>query len=130
MPARSEWSRTSLGPTFSDVLSDCHSCEVTMSHHSATGTKRLPPIPILILTAALVALSNLWSAPDDPALLFYLSGNNGFTADFARGDPQPSVIKEIQIISDGAIGRAFRCPHFSQVLAYWAPGNIYAQRGT
>jgi hypothetical protein len=85
---------------------------------------------ILTMAAALLALSDLWPTTDDPTLLFYLSGNNGFTADAARGDPRPSVIKDIQIIPDGAIGSAFRCPHFTQMLAYWAPGNIYAQRGT
>ncbi len=28
------------------------------------------------------------------------------------------------------MGPGFRCPHYTQILAYWAPGNIYAQRGT
>ena len=33
------------------------------------------------------------------------------------------------MIKDGAKGPALSCGHF-QVLSYWAPGNIFAQRGT
>ena len=63
-------------------------------------------------------------------LLFYLSGENGFTADYAGGDPNPSWLNDIHIIPDGARGSAFRCPNFSQIMVYFAPGNIYAERGT
>ena len=66
----------------------------------------------------------------DPGLLFYLSADQGATADFAMGNPQPSALKDVAVIPDGAIGRGFRCAHFSQLMAYWAPGNIYAERGT
>ena len=75
--------------------------------------------------AALAAKS-----PDDAALLFYLSGAKGFSADFARGEARPDVVTDVEIIPDGASGPGFRCPHVTQRLAYWAPGNIYAQRGT
>jgi Concanavalin A-like lectin/glucanases superfamily len=66
----------------------------------------------------------------EPGLLFYLSGNNGLTADYAQGNPKPSVASGVEIISDGALGPGFRCSHFDQVFGYWAPGNIYAERGT
>ena len=66
----------------------------------------------------------------EPGLLFYLSGRNGFTADFARGDPKPSIVNDIEIIPDGAYGPGFKCAHFTQLFGYWAPGNIYTQRGT
>ena len=66
----------------------------------------------------------------ESGLLFHLSGDNGFTADFACGDPNPSWLNDIDIIPDGAVGSAFRCPDFSQIMVYFAPGNIYAERGT
>lgn len=63
-------------------------------------------------------------------LLFYLSGEHAFTADYANGDPEPVFIENTNIISDGALGKGISCPHFSVPLAYFAPGNIYAERGT
>ena len=35
----------------------------------------------------------------------------------------------MKIIPDGARGKGFECANM-QELAYWVPGNIYAQRGT
>ncbi|MBN1293484.1 MAG: hypothetical protein JXB48_16715 [Candidatus Latescibacteria bacterium] len=67
-------------------------------------------------------------------LIFYASGNspgNGFTADYAYGDPEPAYLNEYTIIPDGAKGNAFYAPHSEQkLMTYLAPGNIYAQRGT
>lgn len=66
----------------------------------------------------------------EPGLLFYLSGERQTTADFAaNGDPQPTIVRGVQAIQNGAKGSALQCED-TQVLAYWAPGNIYAQRGT
>ena len=69
-----------------------------------------------------------------PGLLFHLSGDgpgDGFTADFANGDPEPAYLKEISLISDGAHGRAFSAPSaIDKIIAYPAPGNLYTQRGT
>ncbi|MBT4485001.1 MAG: hypothetical protein HOC71_15145, partial [Candidatus Latescibacteria bacterium] len=62
-------------------------------------------------------------------LLFYLSAENGLTADFAQGDPEPNYIRGIEIVPDGVKGSAFQCAG-TQLMAYEAPGNIYAQRGT
>jgi hypothetical protein len=63
-------------------------------------------------------------------LLFYLSGNNGFTADYAAGGQiLPNYKKDVSVIPDGAFGAGLRAED-SQLLTYWAPGNIYAQRGT
>lgn len=62
-------------------------------------------------------------------LLFYLSGEKGFNADFARGNAEPTFLQEVEIIPGGAKGSYFRCGH-TQLMAYDAPGNIYAQRGT
>lgn len=65
----------------------------------------------------------------NPGLLFYLSGNQEFTADIAGGNPEPNFLEKVKIIPDGAVGPGFECDH-KQLLSYWAPGNIYAQRGT
>ena len=70
------------------------------------------------------------SVSGEPGLLFYLSGDQGFTADFAAGgQDKPNYLRGLQIIKDGAIGAAFEADN-DQLMSYWAPGNIYAQRGT
>ena len=69
-------------------------------------------------------------ADDDQGLLFYLSGEQGTTADFsAGGTPTPNYDFQVTRIPDGAKGAALRCGDL-QRLSWWAPGNIYAQRGT
>ncbi|MCX6549574.1 MAG: hypothetical protein NTY02_00960, partial [Acidobacteria bacterium] len=69
-------------------------------------------------------------APKDQGLLFYLSGGRGLTADVAAGGtPEPNFASGVQIIPDGAKGPGLQCAH-TQLLSYWAPGNIYAERGT
>ena len=74
-----------------------------------------------------------WTAapqPREPGLLFYLSADKGTTADFsAGGTPAPNFDYEVKVIPDGAKGPALQCGDL-QRLAWWAPGNIYAQRGT
>ncbi|KPL15547.1 MAG: hypothetical protein AMS26_07300, partial [Bacteroides sp. SM23_62] len=70
------------------------------------------------------------SISPEPGLLFYLSGDNGFTADYAAGgQDKPNFLDGLKIIPDGAIGSAFEAED-SQLMSYWAPGNIFAQRGT
>ena len=70
------------------------------------------------------------SETEEAGLLFYLSGDRGFEADIAHGEGVPAALQDIEVIEDGAEGPGFRCPHFTQILAYSAPGNLYAQRGT
>jgi hypothetical protein len=70
------------------------------------------------------------SEQEESGLLFYLSGDKDFTADFAAGGQVlPNYLKDVTIISDGAHGKGFRAED-TQLMSYWAPGNIYAQRGT
>jgi len=70
------------------------------------------------------------SISGEPGLLFYLSGDHGFKADFAAGGQElPNYLSGLRIIQDGAIGPAFEAAD-DQLMSYWAPGNIYAQRGT
>ena len=67
---------------------------------------------------------------NEPGLLFYLSGDHGFAADYAAGGvPEPNYLSEVKILPNGAKGSYLQCGN-NQLLSYWAPGNIYAQRGT
>ena len=61
-------------------------------------------------------------------LLFYHSCET-FTADFARGKAEPTFCDKVDVIEDGAVGKAFSCDDV-QKLAFRAPHNIYAERGT
>ena len=66
----------------------------------------------------------------EPGLLFYLSGDHGFKADYAAGGiAEPNFNKDVRILPGGAKGSYLQCGN-DQLLSYWAPGNIYSQRGT
>ena len=87
---------------------------------------------IFILSCAVVFTwaATIVRAADESGLLFYVSGEKGTTADFsAGGTPEPNFDFEVTRIHDGAKGAALSCGDL-QRLAWWAPGNIYAQRGT
>jgi hypothetical protein len=67
---------------------------------------------------------------DQPGLLFYLSGDHGFNADYAAGGvPEPNYLSDVKILPGGVKGSYIQCGN-NQLLSYWAPGNIYAQHGT
>ena len=84
----------------------------------------------LIMLIGLFSFSSVYADEQrEPGLLFYLSGDNGSTADYSNGEPEPTFIRGIDIIPDGARGVGFQCAH-NQLMAYWAPGNVYAERGT
>ena len=84
---------------------------------------------VVLLFFLIPAISSA-AGPKETGLLFHLSGDNGFTADYASGNPEPTFLNDIDIVKDGAHGPAFSAAHVSQLFAYDAPGNIYAQRGT
>ncbi len=66
----------------------------------------------------------------EPGLLFYLSGDQKLTADFAGGgQTMPNFLRNVSVIPSGAKGAGLSAED-DQLLSYWAPGNIYAQRGT
>lgn len=105
-------------------------------HYVPTGLRNSKPcLQITKLKAILFILiigcwASCFAAPPEPGLLFYLSGDQEFAADYAAGgDPQPNFIRGVKMISDGARGRGFECAN-TQLMSYWAPGNIYAERGT
>ena len=85
---------------------------------------------LCLLFLAAAATPAVAAPPGEPGLLFYLSGDKEFTADYAAGgDPRPNFIRDVRVIPDGAKGSGFECAN-SQLMSYWAPGNIYAERGT
>jgi Concanavalin A-like lectin/glucanases superfamily len=66
----------------------------------------------------------------ETGLLFNVSADKSATADFsAGGTPEPTFLSEVTVIPDGAKGSALSCGNV-QRLAWKAPGNIQAQRGT
>ena len=70
------------------------------------------------------------SGAGEEGLLFYLSGEKEFTPTYTSGGQQgPNFLKDVTIIPDGATGKGFRAED-TQLMSYWAPGNIFAQRGT
>ncbi len=80
-----------------------------------------------LLTGTMLAATE---PPKEPGLLFYLSGDHGFNADYAAGgNPVPNFLKDVRILPGGAKGSYLQCGN-NQLLSYWAPGNIYSQRGT
>lgn len=86
----------------------------------------------LLPLIALAATNALFAATPsaEPGLLFYLSGDKDAIADFsAAGTPKPTYEFEVSRVADGARNGALACGNY-QLLAYRAPGNIYAQRGT
>jgi len=83
----------------------------------------------LLCLSVLGGLHSCLADSPETGLLFYLSGDHQFTADYAAGDPNPTFLRDVKIILDGAKGVGFECAN-TQLLAYKAPGNIYAERGT
>jgi hypothetical protein len=86
---------------------------------------------LLVSLFLLIGVPAAWAqGPADSGLLFHLSGDRGLTADYAAGgDPAPNFVSGVKVLPGGASGPYLQCPD-SQLLSYWAPGNIYAQRGT
>jgi len=88
---------------------------------------------IAVLLVALVGISAAFAAGEidtgNSGLLFSLSGNKGFEADFAEGDSKPSFNDKVSIVQDPQTGPYFHSEG-EQVLAWRAAGNVYAQRGT
>ena len=90
-------------------------------------------VPVFLLACAV--LSSKTSLADsesrkEPGLLFYLSGDRSFEADYAaNGKAIPNFQSDVKIVP-GGVQNAYIQSGDNQLLSYWAPGNIYAQRGT
>ncbi|KAF1691288.1 LamG-like jellyroll fold domain-containing protein [Pseudoxanthomonas koreensis] len=89
-----------------------------------------PPRRCAGLLAALLAMPVLASAADaGPQLLFRVSADAGFVADHAGGDAVPNFQDKVRIVPTGVQGGAIEWAD-DGVLAWNAPGNIFAERGT
>jgi hypothetical protein len=84
----------------------------------------------LLTTCAALLAARLAAAGAEPGLLFHVSGDHGTTAGVAaEGTAQPTFDFQVTPVADGAKGGALSCGDL-QRLAWKAPGNIHAQRGT
>ena len=87
------------------------------------------------LTTILMAGAALWCAPistalADEGLLFRLSADQGLVADVATGQPAPTFADKVSVLPDGGRLGGYLRAEDDQVLAWSAPGNIQAQRGS
>ena len=87
--------------------------------------RRIAPLVAATLAAALA--SSVKAAEN--GLLFRLSADKNLTAEIAGGDPVPNFADKVRIVPNGMRGGALSADD-DVVLAWKAPGNIYAQRGT
>jgi hypothetical protein len=69
------------------------------------------------------------STPSNDGLIFRVSADKGFDADVAGGDPVPNFRSDVQIVPNGRSGGAIQWQD-DGYIAWKAPGNIYAERGT
>ncbi|TPG52905.1 LamG-like jellyroll fold domain-containing protein [Sphingomonas glacialis] len=83
-----------------------------------------------LIAIAVAAPAAAQDAPkDNGGLLFRVSADTSLTADIAVGDPVPNFRSNVSVVPDGAIGGAARWADDGYV-AWKAPGNFHAQRGT
>jgi hypothetical protein len=94
----------------------------SIGSHAQVAIEYAPPVTTSILPPNPHA--------SEPGLLFYLSGDKDLNADYAAGgNPVPNYVKDVKIVPGGVSGSYIQCGD-TQLLSYWAPGNIYSQRGT
>src|SRR5690606_19583143 len=84
-------------------------------------------LPVSVLAACLGLAPAAHAG--EPELLFRVSADAGFVADHAAGDPVPNFQDKVRIVPTGVKGGAIEWAD-DGVLAWNAPGNIQAQRGT
>lgn len=83
----------------------------------------------LIALAGALAVLPAAARDTSPQLLFRVSADHGFVADHAEGDGVPNFQDKVSLVADGAMGQAIQWED-DGVLAWNAPGNIRAERGT
>ncbi|WP_372017236.1 LamG-like jellyroll fold domain-containing protein [Pseudoxanthomonas sp. 10H] len=89
-----------------------------------------PALLAALATAVLLALpAPARTADAGPQLLFRVSADEGFVADHAGGEAVPNFQDRVKIVPTGVQGGAIEWAD-DGVLAWNAPGNIYAERGT
>jgi len=85
---------------------------------------------LLMASAALCAPLFCGAAQADDGLLFHLSADRSLSADIAGGQAEPTFADKVAIVSEGGRSGGYLQAQDDQVLAWAAPGNIQAQRGT
>ncbi len=83
----------------------------------------------LLALSAAIAPNARAQAPQPPQLLFHVPADDGLEATVAGGDPVPNFQDRVRLVEDGVRGSAIEWDD-DGVLAWNAPGNIHAQRGT
>ena len=78
---------------------------------------------------AWAASTGACAAADGTGLLFRVSGDAGLRADTAGGDREPNFQDKVKSLPGGRVGGYLQAAD-DGVVAWNAPGNIYAQRGT
>jgi hypothetical protein len=81
------------------------------------------------MSTCAAALLLAGAAVAQPRQIFHVSADKGLVADQADGQAAPTFSDKVSIVPNGAFGGAIHADD-DQVLAWSAPGNIYAQRGT
>jgi hypothetical protein len=82
----------------------------------------------LLGAAAIIAIP-AYAQSAEPGLLFHVTADTSLKADTAGGDPEPNFASRVSIVPTGAKGGAIQWEDDGYV-AWRAPGNIQAQRGT
>ncbi|HBS55549.1 MAG TPA: hypothetical protein DEA38_07460, partial [Stenotrophomonas sp.] len=96
-------------------------------HRTASVLPR-PRRRLLVAALSLATALPALAAPS-PTLLFHVDANQGLTAVTAQGEAVPNFRDKAAVVADGARGKAIQWED-DGVLAWDAPGNILAQRGT
>lgn len=84
---------------------------------------------LMVLAGAFAATVPAAARERSPHLLFYVSADHGFKADYAAGDAVPNFKDKVSLVADGAMGKAIKWQD-NGILSWNAPGNIRAERGT
>ena len=91
---------------------------------------RRPSLLFALFLLGLLAIPAVCAAAEAaPRLLFRVSADAGFAADVAGGDALPNFRDKVRLVPTGVKGDAIEWAD-DGVLAWNAPGNVYAQRGT
>lgn len=83
----------------------------------------------MVATGAAEAAAPPSDSPAGTGLLFRVSADKDFVADEAAGNPVPNFKSDVSIVPTGKSGGAIQWEDDGYV-AWQAPGNIYAERGT
>jgi len=95
--------------------------------HAVSAPRSRLRIRALAAACALAALPAL--AADPAQLLFHVDAGKGLDATVAGGAAVPNFRDKVKVVDDATLGKAIQWQD-DGVLAWDAPGNILAQRGT